>query len=202
MTLDWRRPLIYAHRWLGITGGVFFAMWFASGIVMMYTRMPSLSSDERLAHLPPLDLSRARIRPVEGAQIAGVAPERVRIGMLGDRPVYRFFDGRWTTVFADSGELLNELTREQAVDIARSFAPDPSNVWYDALLDDTDQWTFGVRARPFHRVALDVQGRVLSAPASHGGHENRRSVAAEWQAPFRWLLFHRFTPPGGAGRNW
>jgi hypothetical protein len=170
VTLDWRRPLIYTHRWLGIIGGVFFAMWFASGIVMMYARMPSLSSDERMARLPPLDLSRARIRPAEGARIAAVTPERIRIGMLGDRPVYRFFDGRWTTVFADSGERLNELTQDQAVDIARSFAPDPARVRYDAFLDDVDQWTFSVRgARPLHRVALDDSGDAFLYVSASGG---------------------------------
>ena len=32
----------------------FFAMWFVSGVVMMYVGYPKLTQAERLAHLPPL----------------------------------------------------------------------------------------------------------------------------------------------------
>ena len=39
--LPWRRAILYTHRWLGILGGVLFLVWFASGIVMMYARMPT-----------------------------------------------------------------------------------------------------------------------------------------------------------------
>ena len=48
----WSRVIIYTHRWLGICGGVVFLMWFASGIVMMYARMPRLAPEERLMRLP------------------------------------------------------------------------------------------------------------------------------------------------------
>ena len=61
MTNRLRRVLIYMHRWLGIAGGVLFAAWFASGLVMMYARMPSLSPAERLYRLPLLDLSTASL---------------------------------------------------------------------------------------------------------------------------------------------
>lgn len=61
MGADWRRVLIYTHRWLGIAGGLVFLVWFASGIVMMYARMPRLTAEERLLRLAPLDLSRLRV---------------------------------------------------------------------------------------------------------------------------------------------
>ena len=47
LPFDWRRVLIYTHRWLGIAGGVLFLSWFLSGIVMMYAGMPSLTPEER-----------------------------------------------------------------------------------------------------------------------------------------------------------
>ena len=53
---DWRRILVYTHRWLGITGSLLFVAWFVSGIVMMYARMPRLSAEERLMRAPVLDL--------------------------------------------------------------------------------------------------------------------------------------------------
>jgi len=34
--LDWRKLLIYSHRWLGIIVGVVFVAWCVSGIVLMY----------------------------------------------------------------------------------------------------------------------------------------------------------------------
>lgn len=185
MTFDWRRPLIYTHRWLGIAGGVFFAMWFASGIVMMYARMPSLAPEERLMRLPVLDLSRVRVRPAEAARIAGLTPERVRVAMLGDRPVYRVSDGGpWATVFADNGQMLAQVTPDEALDIARRFAPERrSAVRYDAFLPDADQWTFSVRgAVPLHRLALDETGDAVLYVSAQSGEVVMKTT----QAGRRW----------------
>ena len=44
------------HRWLGIAGGWLFLAWFASGIVMIYARMPALDPIDQLGSrliLPP-----------------------------------------------------------------------------------------------------------------------------------------------------
>ena len=49
--LDWRKLLIYTHRWMGIFFGIVFIVWFVSGVVFMYVGMPSLSVRERLGHL-------------------------------------------------------------------------------------------------------------------------------------------------------
>ena len=154
---DWTRVIVYTHRWLGIAGGLFFVMWFVSGIVMMYARMPDLASEERMIRLSALDLSNARVGPAEAARLVGLSPERVRVGMLGDRPVYRFVEGnKWTTVFADSGQLLGGLTPGEAVSLARRFAPEHSStIRYDSYLTDSDQWTLQVSAlMPVHRIAF------------------------------------------------
>ena len=62
--------LILWHRYLGIASCLFFAMWFSSGIVMMYVEMPRLAPEERVAALPPLDAGRIAISPQEA-----VAPD-------------------------------------------------------------------------------------------------------------------------------
>ena len=49
-----KRWLYLVHRWLGVLLCAFFAMWFVSGVVMMYVGYPKLTQAERLAHLPPL----------------------------------------------------------------------------------------------------------------------------------------------------
>src|SRR6478672_6999377 len=101
--LDWRKVLVYTHRWLGIAGCVLFVAWFISGIVMMYARMPDLANEERLARAPALDLSTVSVSPAEAADRLGIRADRVRVGMHGSRPVYRFGAGRrQTIVFADT----------------------------------------------------------------------------------------------------
>ncbi len=38
-----RRWLYITHRWIGIVTCLLFAMWFVSGVVMMYVAFPNLS---------------------------------------------------------------------------------------------------------------------------------------------------------------
>ena len=152
-----RRALIYTHRWLGIGGGLLFVAWFVSGLVMMYERMPALAPEERLMRLPALDLSELSVAPADAARSAGFRPDRLRVGMLGRRPVYRFErEGNWSTVFADDGQLLRDLSAEQATGLARQFAPEFSHsARHDAHLEDPDQWALLLRGlMPHHRVSL------------------------------------------------
>jgi len=153
-----RRFLIYGHRWLGISGCVLFVAWFASGIVMMYVRMPEVTAADRIARLEPLDLSAGRVSP---ADVAGADVERVRINMLAGRPVYRFAPGGAggsRSVYADSGEALTPITPDQALDLARQFAPEQAaTLSYASFLSEPDQWTLSGDARqamPLHRIAL------------------------------------------------
>ena len=125
LLLDWRRVLVYTHRWLGILGSLLFLAWFVSGIVLMYAGMPTLSPEERLERMVPIDLSAARMTPAEAASRQGVSPDRLRIAMLGDRPVYRFVErGLTTTVFADEGERLDSLTTDEALAAVGRWAPE------------------------------------------------------------------------------
>lgn len=194
---DWRRPLVYAHRWLGISGCTLFIMWFASGIVMMYVRMPDLSIEERLARSPPLDLSTARLAPAEAATGVGLSPEHVRIGMLADRPVYRFRDeAGWKTVFADNGARLNGLTQKEAMELARRFAPEhASTLRYDAHLLDADQWTMDLRSLlPLHKVSLGDHDRSDVYFSDHTGEAVMKTTGAgrRWAylgAVPHWLYF-------------
>src|ERR1051326_4982685 len=104
--LDWRKLLIYSHRWLGIALGLVFVSWFVSGILFVYWGEPHLTAQERLARLQPLDLWKVHLSPAEAARRAGIsAPARLRVAMLDGRPIYRFQSGKeWMAVYADSGE--------------------------------------------------------------------------------------------------
>src|SRR5215510_13569736 len=89
--LDWRKLLIYTHRWMGIVFGVIFVVWFVSGIAFMYVGMPSLSARERSGHMKSLDVSTVRLTPAEAARKNDLEFNRFTVEMHYDgRPVYRF----------------------------------------------------------------------------------------------------------------
>ena len=155
--LDWRRVLVYTHRWLGIGGSLLFVAWFVSGIVMMYARMPRLSAEERLLRAPVLDLSTATVEPATSARTLTRAADRVRVGTKGGRPVYRLFDGRaWHTIYADSGEPMNVRSSDEALQAVNAFVHDnTSTLAYRGRLTDPDQWSLQIRSLlPAHIVSV------------------------------------------------
>lgn len=154
--LHWKTLFIYVHRWTGIFFGVVFVVWFASGVAMMYVRMPHLSATERLGHIAPIDLSTAHVSPAEAARTYELDAGRLRLEMYYDgRPVYRFQGG---TVYADTGELVPGLGREEALALVRRWVPaHAATVRYDAYLLDSDQWTLYNEQRasmPLHRISV------------------------------------------------
>jgi hypothetical protein len=154
--LDWRKLLIYSHRWMGIAFGLLFLSWFVSGIAFMYWGMPAVSEEERLAHQDFVDLSKATLSPAEAAEKAQVRPTSLRYEMHGKRPVYRIGG---VPVYADTGELVEgPANKEQALEIVRQWVPEhAATVRYDARLEDSDQWTLQSAQRnqmPLHRIAL------------------------------------------------
>jgi hypothetical protein len=194
--IDWRKSLVYTHRWLGIAGCLLFATWFASGIVMIYARMPALDPDERAARQQPIDLALARVPPEEAARAAALSPQRIRVGMLADRPVYRILSGgRWTTVFADDGQRLERMTPPQALAEARRLAPIGGTARYDGYLSEPDQWTLETRALlPMHRVAFDDPADTILYLSDRSGEAVVRTTRSgrRWGyagAVIHWLYF-------------
>ena len=175
--LDWRKLLIYSHRWLGIAVGIVLVAWCVSGIVLMYYGVPTLSAGERLMRLPPLDLSSVTVTPSEAASLANGNPFRLRISMHGDRPVYRINTGRvfgrWTIVYADTGELIEPLDAQGAMEWLGGFVgQDSSNFEYEAYLEGPDLFTrlpaLGTHM-PMHRIALnDDAGTVYYVSENSG----------------------------------
>lgn len=207
--LDWRSALVYTHRWLGIAGCLLFLAWFLSGIVLMYARLPSLSAEERLARLGPLDLSSARVEPAVAGDGLPFPPSTIRVGMLGARPVYRFGTGPyWATVYADTGERLSAFSIPEAEQVARAFAPEhASTLAHDARLELPDQWTLSSALRPLlplHRVDLgDEAGTMLYVSGQTGEPVMKTTRRARlWGylgAVIHWLYF---TPLKRNGQLW
>ena len=169
-----RKSLILVHRYLGIALGLLFVMWFLSGIAMMYAGvMPTLSPEERLTRMPPLDWSRVRLTPAEAAQKAslGRGGGRVVLQTINGQPVYRFTGRGRTTVLADTGQVLDEATEPEALAIAARFMNmSPSALRHVAVLIEPDQWTIGNRRQmPLHKIVVNDAERTelyVSEPLS------------------------------------
>ena len=143
--LDWRKLLIYSHRWLGIVITIMFLVWTLSGVVLMYYGHPQLTAGERLWRLEPIDFSTATVAPAEAVAKAGIKPYRVRLSMYGGRPVYhltRVSIGNWSAVYADTGEVLPPMGRHAALAWVKRFVPEhASTMTYDAYLESPDEFS-------------------------------------------------------------
>ena len=189
--------LVYTHRWLGIAFAVLFAVWFISGVAMMYARMPRLPAEERLMRAPALDLRTARLDPAAAAAALRPSPQRLRVGMLGDRPVYRFQSGAgWTTVFADTGERLSDAGAPAALAVARQFAPEHAAAMrVVARVVEPDQWTLQVRGLlPAQKIAFhDAADTYLYVSEQTGEPVLVTTRRGRWlgfvSAVLHWLYF-------------
>jgi PepSY-associated TM region len=161
--LDWRKVLIYSHRWLGIAVGIIFVSWCVSGAVLMYYGMPTLTAGERLARLEPLDLSSVRVTPADAVRNLHLKdPFRLRVSMQGGRPVYRINTGRvfgkWTVVYADTGEKMAPMNADGAMDWMRRTRPEmASRLRYDAYLTKPDHYVRIPAMQPLlpmHRISV------------------------------------------------
>jgi hypothetical protein len=213
------RQLYLWHRYLGMALCALFLMWFVSGIVMMYARMPILFPEERLSLLAPIDLDRVIVSPAQAAAQAGLeaAPRRIRLAALGGRPIYYMLprNRRWVAVFADNGEPLGGVTPERAARMAAEASGSPS-ARYLGSVEEIDQWTLTNSLnlhRPLHRIALDdragtelyvsaVTGEVVMrstarerawawlGPIAHwGAPEMLRTRVASWRQTMLWVSF-------------
>lgn len=199
-----QRTLILLHRWLGIAGNLLFVVWFGSALVMMYARMPALDPGDRLGRLPPLDLETVRVDPAQAAAAAGLDAGgrealQIRLGMAGERPIYRLRAAAgWTAVYADTGSPMLQLSEQQATAIAAQFArppagrASPQEVHYDRLLSRPDQWTLQLPSQfPLHRLSggsdvLYVSDRTAEVVMETSARSRFWGTAG---AVFHWLYF-------------
>lgn len=185
-----KRWLFLVHRWLGVLLCAFFAMWFISGVVMMYVGYPKLTSAERLAHLPALRATPVVLEPAQALAAAGLQGPlqdlRLAVASAG-RPVYLATpehaahaaggkNGRMqrptaTVIDAETGAVLAGADAGHALASAAAFAGPGVAVAHEGTLDE-DAFTHS-RAldphRPLHRVRLaDEQGTVLYVSGKTG----------------------------------
>jgi hypothetical protein len=171
-----RSTLTLSHRYLGIAISALVVLWFASGMVMMYAGgMPRLVPETRLERIADIDPSRIQLTLAEAAAKAGFDAAagwgggRVTLLSVMGRPAYRFGDE--ATVFADTGEVLDQVSLDQAKLIAAQFMNVPQDkLRYVRTLTEVDQWTLGQgRDMPLYKFAADDGlGSELYVEASTG----------------------------------
>ncbi len=146
-----RKYSILIHRWLGVFFSLLFAMWFASGLVLMYWPYPGVSAEQRLEKNEAIVAKQIVLGLDEAAALARVEKlDRVRLTMLDGRPVYRFHTGRvQKVVYADRGEVFSGLSVDAARRVASAWTGLPAGEsQFDGAKMEEDQWTLNKTVRP------------------------------------------------------
>lgn len=146
-----RKNFILWHRWMGVVFSILFAVWFVSGLVMMYWPYPGVSPETRLVRSSPIDPARVAVTLERAQSIAALQRvDRVRLTMLDGRPVYRFHVGRMqTVVYADQPQRFEGLSQQAALRVASAFiGQSPDAAHFDGALTEEDQWTLNKAVRP------------------------------------------------------
>lgn len=160
LTRTLRRWLYIGHRWVGIVTCLFFAMWFISGVVMMYVAFPGLSDKERLAALPDIVWEKVTLSPDDAMKKAGATryPRDLRLNMIADEPVYRLssWDGQWQAISAVDGRTVAEINEQQALAVAQHHPASKSPRLEETV--DRDQWSVTARYDPLRPLYLITLG--------------------------------------------
>nr|WP_047165628.1 PepSY domain-containing protein [Sphingomonas sp. Y57] len=186
--------LLYAlHRWGGVALCILFALWFITGIILMYVGFPKLTQAERLSSLGDITTVNCCV-PLESVlsdrRFSG-RPSSIQVLVVGGRPIYRLGFGKsFQRVDARTGEVLPAVNREEALAIAARLFPGATGT-YDGLIDQ-DQWTYTMRFaahRPIHRIQMNDPARTLLYLSSRTGEVVRDAPLAErrWAYAGAWL---------------
>lgn len=189
-----KRWLYLTHRWIGVGACVLMALWFVSGVVMMYVGYPKLTPLERLAHLPELRLDGCCAPPADAMR--GLAlkapPEELRLAMVGGEPAYLAREGRdrWHAARAADGKRIAGADLARASRSAQAFLPGVPAAFVGEVREDP--WTHS-RAldphRPLYRFAFGDERGTDVYVSSKTGEVVRDSTRAErgWNWIGAWL---------------
>ncbi|MGH8380182.1 PepSY domain-containing protein [Pseudomonas sp.] len=199
-----KRYLYLWHRWMGIGLCLFMALWFFSGVVMLYVGYPKLTPREQLAHLPVLSPQDCCVDLA--VALAAADPQRppasIRLSTVAGEPRYLFsYPGRSNVaVDARTGLRVGFTDREQALAAARQYDPLATPSYQGAVQEDLWSHSRALDAdRPLQRVQLaDADGTLLYI-SGQTGEVVRDASALErgWNLAGAWL--HWLYPLRGIG---
>ncbi len=189
------KKLAWFHRWLGVATCLIFALWFASGAVLLFKPFPSLSRSEQLRIEAPVDLTAVTLSPRAAADAAGGRVSALRLVQRGGSPAYiATTDAGTIAIDARAGRSLADLT---AGSVAAGGA---EPVAYD-------QWVVHNRfdpLRPFFRLDMrDGAGTILYLSAKTGEAAQRTNRADRgWNWVGAVLHWAYFTPLRSSFTAW
>ena len=211
-----KRWLYLVHRWLGVLLCSVFALWFISGIVMMYVGYPKLTPAERLEHLPPMRGVPIALEPAQALQAAGLQGplQELRLALAsGGRPVYvatpatdlepgskaaRRSKTAPVVIDATTGELIRNVSAAHALASAQTFASSRGSALATSAspqhlgMVSEDAFTHS-RAldmhRPLHTVALGDADDTVVYVSSATGEVVRDATRTErlWNYAGAWI---------------
>ncbi|MDA1074601.1 MAG: PepSY domain-containing protein [Proteobacteria bacterium] len=191
------KAFVFVHRWLGIMLCLFFAMWFLTGMVMIYVPFPSLSGSERLQYLDQINIGAIDVDPSQAISLCGGdSANQLRIISLESRPVYVCTDenNRFHITYADTPGKVVPLSTERVKTYAGLRIDAPFVVSKPV---NYDQWIVHQRFdpyRPFYRLELvddhgthlymsSQTGEILQRTSSHARFWNYLGAVAHWIYP-------------------
>jgi hypothetical protein len=190
------RPLLLAHRYLGIAVGLLMVMWCLSGVVMMYVSYPALRETSRLEHLAPLDWSDCC--RISDTLNRAASFGNLQVEMLAGRPV--LFLGPPSDpgpIDLRTGTVVDRVSAGQAMSVARAFSRPQEDTPRLLGLIARDQWTVSGdfdADRPLFHFALQDAERTELYISSTTGRAIQITTARErfWNwlgAVPHWLYF-------------
>lgn len=177
------RWLVVFHRWIGVALCLFFAMWFATGAVMLYVPYPFLSDGKRIAGSEALAGGQVKVGPAEAVAVSGIpSPARVRLLETAGQATYVVNPGRGRQILvsAETGQVLGGVSPEQARTIAQQFAKTPVRAISEPM--DYDQWMVHHRFdryRPLYRVSLSDEAQTELYVSQRSGEVVQRTTRFE-----------------------
>jgi uncharacterized iron-regulated membrane protein len=184
--------ILFVHRYLAIAVGILMVLWCLSGFVMMYQSFPSLSNEQRIKGLAPLDLSQCCDLSAVALDVSAPAPA-FRIDMLLGDPVLRLggggrLAGTSPVTNLRTGQPLDELNEAMVLDIARQYGVGNGVAGAARSLGviDIDQWTLQTAQRnaPTYKVVFDdpagTQIYVSAASGEVFQETDRRERVLSW----------------------
>lgn len=190
------KKLAWFHRWLGVFTCLVFALWFASGAVLLFKPFPSLPRPYQLMLEQPVAFPAVAISPARAMAAAG-GGEALRLVQRGRVPAYIVGMGTSVAVVdALTGVPLPLIDQAEASAIATRLGGAAAGA---SSAFDYDQWIVHNRfdpLRPFYRLDMnDTAGTQLYLSARTGELVQRTT---RWDRGWNWvgavLHWAYFTP--------
>ena len=138
-----KRLTYLIHRWTGVAACVLMALWFISGIVMLFVGYPKLTPWERLQALPALQTENCCV-PLDAALKHSRSPAAVQeivLTSIRNHPYYRLREdkGNYIVVDASTGKLAVPVDMQAALAGAQAYIPHAAAHYVGQI--DEDRWT-------------------------------------------------------------